>query len=107
MHKMATEFTGQWSSGRNKSPCGFICRAVSPIKKTPFQTGSEKASEIKAARYACGRGGSAQPLKSVSRLNCAPRRGILKVAREVGVGTGTVQHIKQETNGPFAGAAAA
>jgi hypothetical protein len=38
--------------------------------------------------------------------NCAPGRGILKVAREVGVGTGTVQRIKQETNGPFASAAA-
>ena len=27
--------------------------------------------------------------------------GILKVAREVGVGTGTVQRIKQEMTGPF------
>jgi DNA invertase Pin-like site-specific DNA recombinase len=33
-------------------------------------------------------------------------KGILKVAREVGVGTGTVQRIKQEMTGPFAGAAA-
>jgi hypothetical protein len=28
MHKLATEPIGQWSSGRNKSPCGFICRAA-------------------------------------------------------------------------------
>jgi DNA invertase Pin-like site-specific DNA recombinase len=33
-------------------------------------------------------------------------KGILKVAREVGVGTGTVQRIKQEMTGPFDGAAA-
>jgi hypothetical protein len=33
-------------------------------------------------------------------------QGILKVAREVGVGTGTVQRIKQEMTGPFAVAAA-
>jgi DNA invertase Pin-like site-specific DNA recombinase len=32
--------------------------------------------------------------------------GIIKVAREVGVGTGTVQRIKQEMNGPFEAAAA-
>jgi uncharacterized protein YerC len=34
------------------------------------------------------------------------RKGILKVAREVGVGTATVQRIKQEMTGPFADAAA-
>ena len=33
-------------------------------------------------------------------------KGILKVAREVGVGTGTVQRIKQEMTGPFVDAAA-
>jgi hypothetical protein len=33
-------------------------------------------------------------------------RGINKVAREVGVGTGTVQRIKQEMTGPFADVAA-
>jgi hypothetical protein len=33
-------------------------------------------------------------------------KGILKVARELGVGTGTVQGIKQEMTGPFADAAA-
>jgi DNA invertase Pin-like site-specific DNA recombinase len=32
-------------------------------------------------------------------------KGILKVARELGVGTGTVQRIKQEMTGPFADAA--
>jgi Cysteine-rich secretory protein family len=29
MRKMATEFTGQWSSGQSKRQCGFICRAQS------------------------------------------------------------------------------
>jgi hypothetical protein len=33
-------------------------------------------------------------------------KGILKVARELGVGSGTVQRIKQEMKGPFAGMAA-
>ena len=33
-------------------------------------------------------------------------KGILKVAREVGVGTGTVQRIKEEMTGPFDVAAA-
>jgi hypothetical protein len=32
-------------------------------------------------------------------------RDINKVAREVGVGTGTVQRIKEEMTGPFDGAA--
>jgi len=34
-------------------------------------------------------------------------KGILKVARECGVGTGTVQRIKDEMSGPFDAAAAA
>lgn len=34
-------------------------------------------------------------------------KGILKVARECGVGTGTVQRIKEEMSGPFDGASAA
>jgi DNA invertase Pin-like site-specific DNA recombinase len=33
-------------------------------------------------------------------------KGMLKVARECGVGSGTVQRIKQEMTGPFVGAAA-
>jgi hypothetical protein len=33
-------------------------------------------------------------------------KGILKVARELGVGSGTVQRIRQEMKGPFVGAAA-
>lgn len=33
-------------------------------------------------------------------------KGMLKVARELGVGTGTVQRIKAEMDGPFVGAAA-
>jgi DNA invertase Pin-like site-specific DNA recombinase len=32
-------------------------------------------------------------------------KGILKVAREIGVGTGTVQRIKAEMDGPFVVAA--
>jgi hypothetical protein len=27
MHKMDTEFTGQWSSARNKRQCAFFCKA--------------------------------------------------------------------------------
>jgi hypothetical protein len=34
------------------------------------------------------------------------RQSIRKIARECGVGTGTVQRIKQEMEGPFAGVAA-
>jgi hypothetical protein len=33
-------------------------------------------------------------------------KGINKVARELGVGTGTVQRIRQEMKGPFVGVAA-
>jgi chemotaxis receptor (MCP) glutamine deamidase CheD len=33
-------------------------------------------------------------------------QGILKVARELGVGSGTVQRVRQEMTGPFADAAA-
>lgn len=33
-------------------------------------------------------------------------KGILKVARECGVGSGTVQRVKQEMEGPFDGVAA-
>jgi hypothetical protein len=33
-------------------------------------------------------------------------KGMRKVARECGVGTGTVQRIKAEMDGPFVGAAA-
>jgi DNA invertase Pin-like site-specific DNA recombinase len=33
-------------------------------------------------------------------------KGILKVARELGVGSGTVQRVRQEMSGPFADAAA-
>jgi len=34
------------------------------------------------------------------------RQGMLKVARECGVGSGTVQRVKQEMKGPFADVAA-
>jgi hypothetical protein len=43
--------------------------------------------------------------KSAFRRNCGPGKGINKVAREVGVGTGTVQRIKDEMQGPFDAAA--
>jgi hypothetical protein len=33
-------------------------------------------------------------------------KGMRKVARECGVGTGTVQRVQQEMEGPFVGAAA-
>jgi len=33
-------------------------------------------------------------------------KGILRVARECGVGSGTVQRVKQEMKGPFDGVAA-
>ena len=33
-------------------------------------------------------------------------KGILKVARELGVGSGTVQRVKKEMQGPFDGVAA-
>ena len=33
-------------------------------------------------------------------------KGILKVARELGVGSGTVQRVRQEMQGPFDGVAA-
>jgi hypothetical protein len=33
-------------------------------------------------------------------------KGMLKVARELGVGSGTVQRVKQDMQGPFDGVAA-
>ena len=33
-------------------------------------------------------------------------KGMRKIARELGVGTGTVQRVQQEMEGPFVGAAA-
>jgi DNA invertase Pin-like site-specific DNA recombinase len=48
---------------------------------------------------------AAAPENRIRKLLRA-RKGILKVAREVGVGTATVQRIKQEMTGPFADAAA-
>jgi len=50
-------------------------------------------------------------LGSISRLKriqaqLRTGKGILKVARERGVGSGTVQRIKQEMDGPFVGVAA-
>jgi len=32
MHKIATEFTGQWSSGRNRVKCGPIRRTARPVR---------------------------------------------------------------------------
>ena len=52
---------------------------------------------------------SMPPPKSASKRIQAQLRGgkgIRKVARECGVGTGTVQRVQQEMKGPFVGAAA-
>jgi hypothetical protein len=44
--------------------------------------------------------------KNTSRPQLRAGKGILKVARELGVGSGTVQRVRQEMTGPFADAAA-
>ena len=40
-HKMATEFTGQWSLGRNKRQCGF-CRATRDIQPCADWSGRDQ-----------------------------------------------------------------
>ena len=50
--------------------------------------------------------GKHTPVENRIRKLLHARKGILKVAREVGVGTATVQRIKQEMTGPFADVAA-
>jgi hypothetical protein len=45
-------------------------------------------------------------LKNAIQTQLRAGKGILKVAREVGVGTGTVQRVAQEMDRPFEVAAA-
>jgi DNA invertase Pin-like site-specific DNA recombinase len=54
-----------------------------------------------------GRPKIAEALEKRIRTQLRAGKGILKVAREFGVGTGTVQRIKDEMSGPFDAAAAA
>ena len=73
---------------------------------------------ISGAKGRDGRPGLDQMLKDASRRKIDPAtekriqahlrggKGIRKVARECGVGTGTVQRVRQEMKGPFVGAAA-
>ena len=63
-------------------------------------------ARAKAAGKHCGRPMVSTPVENRIRKLLRARKGILKVAREVGVGTATVQRIKQEMTGPFVGAAA-
>ena len=67
--------------------------ALSAYPKNPSKTGSKNHCKTKPCQSIAGRGPDAG-------------RGIIKVAREVGVGKGTVQRIKAEMTGPFADAAA-
>ena len=68
-----------------------------------------------AARWpqACGRTGqNARPtdvdaaLEKSIQAQLRGGKGMRKVARELGVGTGTVQRVKAEMEGPFVGTAA-
>jgi len=54
-----------------------------------------------------GRPKIAEALEKQIQTQLRAGKGILKVAREFGVGTGTVQRIKDEMSGPFDAAAAA
>ena len=54
-----------------------------------------------------GRPKIAEALEKRIQTQLRAGKGILKVARELGVGTGTVQRIKEEMSGPFDAAAAA
>src|SRR6516164_5253338 len=54
-----------------------------------------------------GRPKIAEALEKRIQTQLRAGKGILKVAREFGVGTGTVQRIKDEMSGPFDAAAAA
>jgi len=63
-------------------------------------------ARAKAAGKHCGRPRVSTPVENRIRKLLRAHKGILKVAREVGVGTATVQRIKQEMTDPFANAAA-
>jgi DNA invertase Pin-like site-specific DNA recombinase len=63
-------------------------------------------ARAKAAGKHCGRPRVDTPVENRIRALLRAGKGILKVAREVGVGTGTVQRVRQEMTGPFDGAVA-
>jgi DNA invertase Pin-like site-specific DNA recombinase len=63
-------------------------------------------ARAQAAGKHCGRPRISTPMENRIRAQLRAGKGILKVAREIGVGTGTVQRIKQEMTGPFDGVAA-
>jgi DNA invertase Pin-like site-specific DNA recombinase len=63
-------------------------------------------ARAKAAGKHCGRPRVSAPVENRIRKLLRARKGILKVAREVGVGTATVQRIKREMKVPFVGAVA-
>jgi DNA invertase Pin-like site-specific DNA recombinase len=63
-------------------------------------------ARAKAAGRHCGRPRVSAPVENRIRKLLRARKGILKVAREVGVGTATVQRIKREMKVPFVGAVA-
>jgi DNA invertase Pin-like site-specific DNA recombinase len=63
-------------------------------------------ARAKAAGKHCGRPRVSAAVENRIRKLLRARKGILKVAREVGVGTATVQRIKREMKVPFVGAVA-
>jgi DNA invertase Pin-like site-specific DNA recombinase len=63
-------------------------------------------ARAKAAGKHCGRPRVSTPVENRIRELLRAGLGIITTARKVGVGTGTVQRIKQEMTGPFADAAA-
>ncbi|MFY9836097.1 MAG: recombinase family protein [Xanthobacteraceae bacterium] len=63
-------------------------------------------ARAKAAGKHCGRPRVSTPVENRIRELLRSGVGIIATARKVGVGTGTVQRIKQEMTGPFADAAA-
>jgi DNA invertase Pin-like site-specific DNA recombinase len=62
-------------------------------------------ARAKAAGKHCGRPRVSTPVENRIRELLRAGLGIITTARKVGVGTGTVQRIKQEMTGPFADAA--
>ena len=63
-------------------------------------------ARAKAAGKHCGRPRVSTPVENRIRELLRAGLGIITTARKVGVGTGTVQRVKQEMTGPFADAAA-
>jgi len=63
-------------------------------------------ARAKAAGKHCGRPRVSTPVENRIRELLRAGLGIITTARKVGVGTGTVQRIKQEMTGPFADAVA-